>query len=95
MWPVVINDGTLSQECVVERRLVLLTKFGLLGAARITLTLVDLAGVGCRIGMSEKPVRGQMKRIPYLLALAAYIPAIGRACGDSLARRTQKARAVG
>jgi uncharacterized protein YndB with AHSA1/START domain len=73
VWPVVINDVTISEECVPEHRLVLLAKSGPLGAARITLTLRDIEG-GCQVAMSEVPVSGPAAWVPDKLALLAIKP---------------------
>ena len=59
VWPVVIDDGTVSQECVFERRLVLLAKRGPFGAARITLTLVDMAVSAVELPCRRWPFEGQ------------------------------------
>jgi hypothetical protein len=73
IWPLVINDVTICEECVPLERLVLLAKGRPLGAARITLRLSDIDG-GCRIDMSEVPVGGPMKYLPHRVALAAAWP---------------------
>lgn len=73
VWPLVINDVTISQECIDERKLVLLAKLGPAGAARITLMLSDIPG-GCRVSMSEVPVKGPIAVLPDRLALLAVNP---------------------
>ena len=73
IWPAVINDETIVEECVPLERLVLLAKGRPLGAARITLRLLD-TGAGCRIEMSEVPAGGPLKYVPRRVALAAAWP---------------------
>lgn len=70
VWPLVVDDETVSVECVPERELVLLAKIGPAGAARITVRLTDV-GDGCRVEMSEVPERGPMNLIPDRLAAVA------------------------
>ncbi len=74
IWPAVLNDETVSEECVPSERLVLLAKGRPFGTARITLRLFDIEGGGCRIEMSEVPVNGPMSFVPKRLALAAAWP---------------------
>jgi uncharacterized protein YndB with AHSA1/START domain len=70
VWPFVINDETMSLECVPLEELVLLAKMGPLGAARVTLRLSDIPG-GCRVEMSEVPSEGPMNLLPERLAALA------------------------
>ncbi|UMB70340.1 SRPBCC family protein [Mycobacterium paraterrae] len=74
IWPLVLNDETISEECVPGERLVLLAKGRPFGTARITLRLFDTAQGGCCIEMSEVPVHGPMSFVPKRLALAAAWP---------------------
>ena len=69
VWPLVINDRTIVQECSPEEKLVLLAKLGPFGAACITLQLADAAD-GCSVEMSEVPVQGPISLIPNRLASA-------------------------
>lgn len=70
VWPLVVNDETVSLECIPERELVLLAKIGPAGAAKITLRLSDM-GNGCRVEMSEVPEQGPMNLVPDRLAAVA------------------------
>jgi uncharacterized protein YndB with AHSA1/START domain len=56
VWPLVINDETVVEECVPRERLVLHAK-GQLGGARVVLRLNDIPK-GCRVTMEEYPVSG-------------------------------------
>jgi uncharacterized protein YndB with AHSA1/START domain len=69
VWPLVIDDETVVEECEPERRLVLIAKGRPLGAARVTLRLSD-TDTGCRIEMSEVPVSVPLKWLPERAALA-------------------------
>lgn len=73
IWPLVINDATLVEECEPPHKLVLCARLGSLGAARITMLLHGTAQ-GCRVEMIEVPVQGPMKALPNSLALAAAYP---------------------
>ena len=73
VWPLVINDKTVVESCTPGYELVLRAHLGLLGAARITMRLVDVAG-GCRIEMIEVPVTGPINLIPDRLVLVAVVP---------------------
>jgi hypothetical protein len=68
VWPFVINDETVSESCIPLQELVLLAKLGPFGAARVTLRLSDIPG-GCRVEMSEVPVKGLMDMLPDRLAM--------------------------
>src|SRR5689334_4081685 len=46
VWPLLIDDCTISQKCRPQEQLVLLARLGPLGAARISLRLEDAPG-GC------------------------------------------------
>jgi hypothetical protein len=74
VWPLLLDDLTVVQECVPLERLVLLAKGRPFGKARITLRLFDIDGGGCRIEMSEVPVGAPMGWMPERLALAAAFP---------------------
>lgn len=74
MWPLVVNDETVVEECTPLEELVLHAKGGLFGGARIVLRLTDLRGGGCRIEMSEFPVSGPGKIMPNRLADLAVWP---------------------
>jgi uncharacterized protein YndB with AHSA1/START domain len=74
VWPLLLDDHTVVEECVPLERLVLLAKGRPFGKARITLRLFDLEGGGCRIEMAEVPVGAPMGWVPNRLALAAAIP---------------------
>jgi hypothetical protein len=56
VWPLVINDETVVEECVPREKLVLHAK-GQLGGARVVLRLTDIPK-GCRVTMEEYPVSG-------------------------------------
>ena len=56
VWPLLINDETVVEECVPEEKLVLHAK-GQLGGARVVLRLSDIPK-GCRVTMEEYPVSG-------------------------------------
>jgi hypothetical protein len=88
IWPAVINDETVSEECVPLERLVLLAKLRPLGTARITMRLFDI-DEGCRIEMSEVPMGGPMGLVPKRVALAAAWPR-NRECTWRLARLAER-----
>jgi uncharacterized protein YndB with AHSA1/START domain len=73
VWPLVINDKTVVESCTPGEELVLRAHLGPLGAARITMRLVDVAD-GCRIEMHEVPVAGPINFLPDRLVLAAVFP---------------------
>jgi uncharacterized protein YndB with AHSA1/START domain len=60
VWPVVIRDETVVEECVPDQLLVLLARARPFGQARVT---IDLAGdgSGTTVRMSETPVAGPGK----------------------------------
>ena len=71
IWPFVINDETVVEECVPQEKLVLHAK-GQLGGARVILRLSDILE-GCRVEMEEYPVSGIGKLVPAKLGdLAAW-----------------------
>jgi uncharacterized protein YndB with AHSA1/START domain len=57
LWPAVIPDETVVEECAEDERLVLTAEGGPLGAARIGLRLAAEGG-GTRVHMSEEPSKG-------------------------------------
>jgi hypothetical protein len=73
VWPAVVNDETVAEECVPQERLVLLAKTGPFGAARVTLRLSDIPD-GCRVEMDEVAVRAPMKWVPYPVQALGLIP---------------------
>jgi uncharacterized protein YndB with AHSA1/START domain len=74
VWPLVVNDITVVEDCQPQQRLVLLAKTRPFGKARITLQLFDIDGGGCRIEMAEVPVGAPMGWVPHRVALAAAFP---------------------
>jgi hypothetical protein len=64
VWPAVISDESVAEECVPLEKLVLLAKTGPFGAARVTLRLSDIPN-GCRVVMDEVAVRLPMSLVPY------------------------------
>jgi uncharacterized protein YndB with AHSA1/START domain len=83
VWPLLLDDLTVVEECVPLERLVLLAKGRPLGKARITLRLFDI-DAGCRVEMAEVPVGAPLGWVPQRLALAAVIPR-NRECTRRLA----------
>ena len=73
IWPLVINDSTVVEECEPPHQLVLCARLGPLGAARITMLLHETPQ-GCRVEMIEVPVEGAMGAVPNAIALAAAYP---------------------
>jgi hypothetical protein len=74
IWPLVIDDLTVSEACKPLEELVMLAKGRPLGAARITMRLFDIEGGGCRIEMAEVPVSAPLSWLPKRVALAAALP---------------------
>ncbi|WP_199256064.1 SRPBCC family protein [Mycolicibacterium mengxianglii] len=74
VWPLLLDDVTVVEDCQPMEQLVLLAKGRPFGKARITLRLSDIDGGGCRIEMSEVPVGAPMGWVPNRLALAAAMP---------------------
>ena len=71
VWPLVIDDETIVEECVPQEKLVLHAK-GQLGAARVILRLSDIPE-GCRVTMEEYPITGVGALMPSKLGdLAAW-----------------------
>jgi uncharacterized protein YndB with AHSA1/START domain len=73
LWPLVINDETLVEECEPQSKLVLLAKMGPVGAARITMLLSDTPQGTC-VEMDEVLVRGPLGWLPESVALAMMWP---------------------
>lgn len=73
LWPLVINDETVVQECEPQSRLVLLAKMGPAGAARVTLKLSDTDHGTC-VEMEEVLVRGPLSWLPDSVELALMWP---------------------
>lgn len=74
VWPVLLDDVTVVEDCQPLEQLVLVAKGRPLGKARITLRLFDTDDGGCRIEMAEVPVGAPMGWVPKRLALAAAFP---------------------
>ncbi|MET0456673.1 MAG: SRPBCC family protein [Mycobacterium sp.] len=83
VWPLLLDDETVVDECVPERKLVLIAKGRPIGAARITLKLFDI-DTGCRIEMSEVPISAPLKWLPTSASLGAAWPR-NRECTRRLA----------
>lgn len=73
IWPAVLDDVTVVEECVPLERIVLLAKGRPFGKARITLRLSD-TNAGCHIEMAEVPVGAPMGWVPKRLSLMAAYP---------------------
>jgi hypothetical protein len=74
VWPLLLDDVTIVEDCQPLQELVLLAKGRPFGKARITLRLSDIDGGGCRIEMAEVPVGAPLGWIPKRVALAAAFP---------------------
>jgi hypothetical protein len=74
VWPVLLDDVTVVEDCQPQERLVLLAKGRPFGKARITMRLFDIDGGGCRIEMAEVPAGAPMGWVPTRVALAAAYP---------------------
>ena len=74
VWPLLLDDLTVVEDCQPLEQLVLLAKGRPFGKARITLRLFDIDGGGCRLEMAEVPVGAPMGWVPKRLALTAAIP---------------------
>ncbi|MEN4476363.1 SRPBCC family protein [Mycolicibacterium cosmeticum] len=88
VWPLLLDDITVVQDCRPLEELVLLAKGRPLGKARITLRLFDIDG-GCRIEMAEVPVGAPMGWVPHRLALLAVVPR-NRECTRRLAALAER-----
>jgi uncharacterized protein YndB with AHSA1/START domain len=84
VWPFVLDDATVVEDCQPLQQLVLLAKGRPFAKARITLRLFDIDGGGCRIEMAELPVGTPLGWVPKRLALAAVFPR-NRECTSRLA----------
>jgi hypothetical protein len=84
VWPLLLDDLTVVEDCQPLEQLVLLAKGRPFGKARITLRLSDIEGGGCRIEMAEVPVGAPMGWLPNRVALAAALPR-NRECTRRLA----------
>ena len=73
IWPAVIDDETVAEDCVPLEEVVLLAKTGPANAARVTLRLSDIPN-GCRVEMDEVGVRGPMSWIPHPMQAIAFWP---------------------
>ncbi|MET0899165.1 MAG: SRPBCC family protein [Mycobacterium sp.] len=91
VWPLLLDDLTVVQQCQPLEELVLLAKGRPFGKARITLRLYDTDGGGCRIEMAEVPVGVPMGWVPDRLSLAAAIPR-NRECTWRLAALAERRR---
>lgn len=74
IWPLLLDDITVVEDCQPLRQLVLLAKGRPFGKARITLRLSDIDGGGCHIEMAEVPVGIPMEWVPKRVALIAAFP---------------------
>jgi len=74
VWPLLLDDVTVVEDCKPLEQLVLLAKGRPFGKARITLRLFDTDDGGCRIEMAEVPVGAPMGWVPKRVALAAAFP---------------------
>jgi hypothetical protein len=90
VWPLLLNDVTVVEDCQPYEQLVLLAKGRPAAKARITLRLFDIDG-GCRIEMAEVPVGAPMGWVPNRLALAAAFPR-NRECTWRLAAIAERRR---
>ena len=90
VWPLLLDDITVVEECRPSVQLVLLAKGRPFGKARITLRLTDIDG-GCRVEMAEVPVGPPMGWIPKRLALTAAVPR-NRECTWRLAVLAERRR---
>ena len=90
VWPLVIDDVTVSEACTPLDELVMLAKGRPFGAARITMRLFDIDG-GCRIEMAEVPTSPLLSWLPDRLALAAALPR-NRECTWRLATLAERRR---
>jgi hypothetical protein len=74
VWPLLLDDSTVSVECIPQEKLVMIANGRPFGKARITLVLSDVEGGGCRIEMAEVPVTPPLNWLPKRAALAAAFP---------------------
>src|ERR1700759_1359568 len=64
VWPLLLDDATLVEDCQPLQQLVLLPKGRPFGKARITRQLSNIDNGGCRITMAEVPVGAPMGWVP-------------------------------
>lgn len=93
VWPLLLDDRTVVQDCRPMEQLVLLAKGRPFGKARITLRLFDI-GTGCRIEMAEVPVGAPLGWVPDRIALLAVIPR-NRECTRRLAALAERRTPTG
>ena len=74
VWPVLLDDSTVSVECIPGEKLVMIANGRPFGKARITLVLSDVDGGGCRIEMAEVPITPPLNWLPKRASLAAAFP---------------------
>ncbi|HZA09091.1 SRPBCC family protein [Mycobacterium sp.] len=72
-WPLVINDETVSEDCVPLQQLVLRAGIWPVGEARITMRLTEIPG-GCRVEMDEVAIGGPPKLLPTAVQHTAFAP---------------------
>jgi hypothetical protein len=90
VWPLLLDDKTVVEDCQPLEQLVLLAKGRPFGKARVTLRLFDIE-TGCRIEMAEVPVGAPMGWVPKRLALTAALPR-NRECTLRLAMMAERKR---
>ena len=73
VWPLVVNDETVSESCVPLEELVLRAKIVPAGEARITMRLRAIDG-GCRVEMDEVAISGPPKLLPRVVQEALFAP---------------------
>lgn len=72
LWPALLNDETVVQECEPGRRLVLVPKGRPFGSAVVEITL-EPQGETCLVRMKEDVISGPAKLIPGPLRQAASV----------------------
>ncbi|MGA7146928.1 MAG: SRPBCC family protein [Microbacterium sp.] len=70
VWPVLINDKTVVEECVPPRHIVLRARGWPIGEARVTID-VKPRGEGCVVRLQEEAVAGPGRWVPEPLMDAA------------------------
>jgi hypothetical protein len=73
VWPLLLDDETVSEKAVPNEELVLYAKGRPFGGARVVLRLHDADG-GCLVEMEEFPVSGLGKLVPSRLGDVAAWP---------------------
>lgn len=89
VWPLLLDDVTVVEDCQPLEQLVLLAKGRPFGKARITLRLFDIDGGGCRIEMAEVFVGAPLGWVPKRAALTAALPR-NRECTWRLAAMAER-----